>query len=89
MIEIFIKDIFAKNEVDLNNAKLKISEEQREMLRNSVTQLQNQVEEFIYDNNAKKTVTEDNQNEDNNTSPLRKNILKLKAENNAMEDKEK
>src|SRR5690625_289790 len=82
MIDIFIKDIFAKNGTDLEKAKTNISDEQKETLKNSVHQLKGQVESFIHDQNASKTVTENNNETTNKTStnPLKEKILANKQE---------
>lgn len=59
MVEIFISNIFSKNNIDLEEAKSNITDEQRESLKQSVAKLKEQVEEFLYEKNATKTVTED------------------------------
>ncbi|MEI3607049.1 hypothetical protein SPD48_15225 [Pseudogracilibacillus sp. SE30717A] len=71
MMDIFIKDIFSNNKIDLVEAKSNISEEQREALKNSVNNLKEQVESFLYEKNAKKTITENDQDKSNSESPLR------------------
>lgn len=88
MIDIFIKDIFAKNDTNLEKAKTNISAEQKEALRNSVHQLKGQVESFIHDQNASKTVTEDNNEATNKeaTNPLREKILANKQEVGELEE---
>lgn len=72
MIELFIKDIFSKNEANIEKAKANISDEQRETLKQTVNRLQSQVESFIYDKDASKTTTEKNEkNTSDPISPLR------------------
>ncbi len=79
MIDLFIKDVFSKNKTDLEKAKSNITDEQRDTLKKSVHHLQEQVESFIYEQNASKTITEKNQTaNDAATSPLRKKLSKAK-----------
>lgn len=89
MIDIFIKDIFSKNNTDLNKVKADISDEQRETLKKSFHQLKGQVEKFIYDKNASKTITEKDQTNSEAVSPLRGKFFKQKeAKDNTDETKE-
>ena len=82
MVELFIKDVFSKNKVSLDEAKAKISDEQRVELRNTFNQLKEQVETFLHEKNAAKTVTEEDEEQNKNTeSPLRETFLKRKTEN--------
>lgn len=86
MIDIFIKDIFSKNKTDLEKVKVNISDEQREALKQSVNQLKERVEEFIYNQNASKTITEDSQT--NTSEPLSPLKEKLSTRNKTHEDAE-
>jgi len=84
MIDLFVKDVFTKNKTDLEKAKSNISDDQRESLKESLHNLQTQVESFINDKNASKTITEDDAEKENETlSPLRKKLMeKTEAETN-------
>ena len=76
MIDLFVKDVFTKNKTDLEKAKSNISDDQRESLKESLHHLQTQVESFINDKNASKTITEDDAEKENETlSPLRKKLM--------------
>src|SRR5699024_5612954 len=76
MIDLFVKDVFTKNKTDLEKAKSNISDDQRESLKESLHHLQTQVENFINDKNASKTITEDDAEKENETlSPLRKKLM--------------
>ena len=80
MIDLFVKDVFTKNKTDLEKAKSNISDDQRESLKESLHHLQTQVESFINDKNASKTITEDDAEKESETlSPLRKKLME-KAE---------
>lgn len=77
MIDLFVKDVFTKNKTDLEKAKSNISDDQRESLKESLHNLQTQVESFINDKNASKTITEDDAEKESETlSPLRKKLMK-------------
>lgn len=84
MIELFVKDVFTKNQTDLEKATTNISDEQRESLKESLHQLQTQVESFINDQNASKTITEDEaKTEQSSLSPLRQKLMeKTKPDKN-------
>lgn len=76
MIDLFVKDVFKKNKTDLEKAKSNISDDQRESLKESLHNLQTQVESFINDKNASKTITEDDAEKENESlSPLRKKLM--------------
>lgn len=76
MIDLFVKDVFKKNKTDLEKAKSNISDDQRESLKESLHNLQTQVESFINDKNASKTITEDDAEKENEIlSPLRKKLM--------------
>lgn len=81
VMDLFIKDVFAKNQVDLNEAKKKLSDEQRDSLRQSANYLKEQVDSFIDDQNASQTITEkDNGDSDKAMSPLREQLAKKEAQ---------
>lgn len=89
MIDIFIKDIFSKNKAELEKVKVNISEEQREALKQSVNQLKAQVEDFVYEQNMSKTITEKKQtNKSDPVSPLRDKISTRKEASDDEEDTE-
>lgn len=76
MIHLFVKDVFTKNKTDLEKAKSNITDDQRESLKESLHHLQTQVESFINEKNASKTITEDDTEKENETlSPLRKKLM--------------
>ena len=72
-LEIFITDIFSKHQVKIEDVKAKISDEQREKLKETIEQLKDQVEDFLNTRNTKKIVTQEENNEQP-TSPLRKRV---------------
>ena len=76
MIHLFVKDVFTKNKTDLEKAKSNITDDQRESLKESLHHLQTQVESFINDQNASKTITEkDTEQENTSLSPLRMKFM--------------
>lgn len=88
MIDLFIKDIFSKNKADLEKAKANLSDEQRETLKQSVINLQDQVESFIHDKNASKTITEKDVPNGESNSPLRGKLWKKKDTDEGAKEKE-
>jgi len=73
MVEIFVKDMFSKYKINTEKAKSRISEEEREKLRNSLTQLQAQVDSLLNEKNTKKTMSEEEVNDP--VSPLREMLM--------------
>lgn len=47
LMELFVSDLFTKNNVDVQQAKERLSEEQRESLKQTVEQLKAQVDGFL------------------------------------------
>jgi len=89
MIDIFIKDVFSKNKAELEKIKMNISEEQRETLKQSVNKLKGQVDDFIFDQNAAKKITEHDQtNSSEPLSPLREKFSTKKESYDEPEDTE-
>lgn len=76
LIEIYVQDVFSKNQANMDELKEKITDEQRENLRNTVNNLKEEVEGFLYKKNASKKVTEDSKEVQPTNSPLREKILK-------------
>ncbi|HLR75215.1 MAG TPA: hypothetical protein VK077_08050 [Virgibacillus sp.] len=76
LIEIYVQDVFSKNQANMDELKEKITDEQRENLRNTVNNLKEEVEGFLYKKNASKKVTEDSEEVQPTSSPLREKILK-------------
>lgn len=75
MIHLFVNDVFTKNKTDLDKAKTNITDEQRKSLKESLHHLQTQVESFVNDQKASKTITEENQKQNNESlSPLREKL---------------
>lgn len=73
MVEIFVKDMFSKYKINTEKVKSRISEEEREKLRNSLTQLQTQVDSLLNEKNTKKTMSEEEVNDP--VSPLREMLM--------------
>lgn len=76
MVEVFIQNLFKKNNIDTNQVKL--SDEQKESLKQSFFQLKEQVENYV-----SKHVTEEDVEEGNNQSamsPLRERFLRKRQQ---------
>jgi len=54
IINLLVSDLFRKNGINVEKAKEKLSDEQKQMIKELVSDLTNQVEEFV-----KKSSTED------------------------------
>lgn len=80
LIEVYIQDIFARNEEDLSKLKDRITDEQRENIKNTVNMLKDQVDDFLHNQNTTKKVTEDSEEVQPNVSPLRAKFLREEKE---------
>jgi len=90
-IELFITDIFSKNQVNLKEAKERMTDEQREKLKQTVENLKEEVEGFL-DASGKKTVNEEEQETKEkmeSSRPLREKFInKKETKKKENEDKE-
>ena len=85
MVEIFIKNLFAKNNIDAN--QIQLSDEQKESLKQSCYQLKEQVDNYV----SKHTTEEDMEaeNKKQTLSPLRERYLRKRQQQNEGENEEK
>ncbi|WP_338473111.1 spore coat protein [Niallia sp. XMNu-256] len=61
VIDLLVSDIFSKNNININEAKKNISDEQKKMLRELVLDLSKQVDQFVNDNEDASNVTTEKQ----------------------------
>lgn len=85
MVEIFIKNLFAKNNIDAN--QIQLSDEQKESLKQSFYQLKEQVDNYV----SKHTTEEDMEaeNKKQTLSPLRERYLRKRQQQDEGENEEK
>ncbi|WP_301109149.1 hypothetical protein [Sporosarcina sp.] len=91
LMEIFIADLFKKNQIDKEEAKTRISAEQRENLKQTVEQLKTQVEDFLQTKTTYEAGTSQEESATSNANPLREAFMKKskKKENSEMTDENK
>ncbi len=53
-VDLLVSEIFRKNGVNLNNAKSKLSDEQKTAIKELVEELSSQVDSFMNSNNEKR-----------------------------------
>lgn len=85
MVEVFIQNLFSKNNIDTNQVKL--TDEQKESLKQSFFQLKEQVENYV-----NKHITEDDVDSGNveeAISPLRERFLQRRAQKDNSDEEEK
>lgn len=85
MVEVFIQNLFSKNNIDTNQVKL--TDEQKESLKQSFFQLKEQVENYV-----NKHITEDDVdagNVEEAISPLRERFLQRRAQKDNSDEEEK
>lgn len=79
LIDVYVQDIFRRNDVDIRNLRNRLTDEQRENIRNTVNTLQDQVDEFLHKQNTRKKITENSEEVKRQVSPLR---AKLRGDRN-------
>ena len=78
LMDLFVSDLFTKNKVDVEKVKERITDEQRENLKQTVEQLKAQVEGFL---ESKTIITVEDSEEKpmvQATNPLREAIIQRK-----------
>lgn len=79
LMELFVSDLFAKNKVDIETVKERITDEQRESLKQTVEQLKAQVEGFLESKTVIKVDEPEEKTEGQATAnPLREAIMQRK-----------
>ncbi|EGQ24111.1 motility protein B [Sporosarcina newyorkensis 2681] len=76
LMELFVSDLFTKNKVSTEETKQRLTEVQKEKLKQTVEQLKTQVEEFLEEKNSQKIITETENATDLKSNPLREALLK-------------
>lgn len=85
LVDIFISDLFAKNNVDMDEVKKRISDSQREQLKQTVEELKGQVDDFLEKQTVTKTVSEE-KNDTPSVNPLREAFMKKSKEKESSEE---
>ncbi|MFD1205408.1 MULTISPECIES: hypothetical protein [Sporosarcina] len=87
LMELFVADLFTKNKVNVNEAKSRMTDEQRERLKQTVEQLKVQVEDFLATKNVQ-TVTADEEETVKQVHPLRDVIIQMRQKKESNKNKE-
>lgn len=85
MVEVFIQNLFSKNNIDTNQVKL--TDEQKESLKQSFFQLKEQVENYVNKHITEEDV--DAGNVEEAISPLRERFLQRRAQKDNSDEEEK
>lgn len=85
MVEVFIQNLFSKNNIDTNQVKL--TDEQKESLKQSFFQLKGQVENYVNKHITEEDV--DAGNVEEAISPLRERFLQRRAQKDNSDEEEK
>lgn len=80
LMELFVADIFSKNKVNIEEAKLRMTDEQRENLKKTVEQLKTQVEDFLESKTVLKVTDTEEKTEGHAPHPLREAFLQKKQQ---------
>lgn len=86
LMEIFIADLFRKNQINTEEAKGRISEEQRESLKKTVEQLKTQVEDFLQTKTTFEADTAESEAVKSDVNPLREAFLKKSKKKESSEN---
>ena len=82
LIEVYVQDIFSRNDVELSKIKERMTDEQRENIKNSVNMLKEQVDDFLQKQSNRKQVTEESEEAKASESPLRAKIRRKDTDKN-------
>lgn len=85
MVEVFIQNLFSKNNIDTNQVKL--TDEQKESLKQSFFQLKEQVENYVNKHITEEDV--DAGNVEEAISPLRERFLQRRSQKDNSDEEEK
>ncbi|GKV56203.1 hypothetical protein NCCP2222_21500 [Sporosarcina sp. NCCP-2222] len=78
LMELFVSDLFTKNEVNIKDAKQRLTSEQKEQLKQTVEQLKTQVESFLESKTVRKVGSSKEKTEEPAVNPLRQAIIQKK-----------
>jgi preprotein translocase subunit SecD len=78
LMELFVADLFSKNKINVQQVKERITEEQRESLKQTVEQLKAQVEGFLESKTVIQVDDSEEKTEGHATNPLREAIIQRK-----------
>ena len=78
LMDLFVSDLFTKNKVDIEKVKERITDDQRENLKQTVEQLKAQVEGFLESKTVVKVEEAEGKTEGQAANPLREAILQRK-----------
>lgn len=78
LMDLFVSDLFSKNKVDIEKVKERITDDQRESLKQTVEQLKTQVEGFLESTTVIQVADSTEKTEGQATNPLREAIIQRK-----------
>lgn len=78
LMELFVANLLSKNQVDIQEAKSRITDEQRQYLKATVEKLKTEVEEFLETKTVVKTKAADEVKTEKVTNPLREAFIQNK-----------
>lgn len=79
LMELFVADIFSKHKINVEEAKQRMTDEQRESLKQTVKQLKTQVEGFLASKAVRK-VTSEEKTDGQAPHPLRDAFMQKKQQ---------
>ncbi|WP_252504218.1 hypothetical protein [Sporosarcina sp. Marseille-Q4943] len=80
LMELFVADLFSKNKINVEEAKKRMTDEQRERLKETVEQLKTQVEGFLESKAVRKVTDSQEKTDGQAPHPLREAFMKKKQE---------
>lgn len=78
LMELFVANLLSKNQVDIQEAKSRITDKQRQYLKTTVEKLKTEVEEFLETKTVVKTKAADEVEIEKVTNPLREAFIQNK-----------
>ncbi|MCM3745576.1 hypothetical protein M3193_15720 [Sporosarcina luteola] len=80
LMELFVADVFSKHKIDIDEAKQRMTVEQREGLKQTVEQLKTQVDDFLASKAVRKVTDSQEKTDGQAPHPLRDAFLQKKQQ---------
>lgn len=80
LVELFVADLLSKNKINVKEAKHRMTDDERERLKQTVEQLKTQVEGFLESKTVRKITTSNEKTEGQAAHPLREAFIQKKQQ---------
>ena len=89
LMELFVANLLTKNQVDIQETKKRVTEDQRQQLKMTVENLKAQVEDFLENSTVRKTTESEEDVPGQAVNPLREAFIQRKRQKENKKTNEK